>query len=214
MRGSWRAAGAIVAGVLCAAASGMDAHAGKRDSAGGYEVSFRSRDSDWFGHNYVVVRRFQGGRIVESRLVGFGPAPEASDLDALVGTAGWVGAEATDKRSPATRDLTVRVGRKQYEEVLRTIAAYKRRTPDFELLGTNCNTFVGAVARAAGIAAPDDEAVLPEAYIDAMRELNASPRGVRVAGSGSTRARPSVQREARADRPFHSADIYDWDAPR
>jgi hypothetical protein len=56
--------------------------------------------------------------------------------------------------------------------------------------------------------------VLPEAYIDAMRELNASPRGVRVAGSGSTRARPSVQREARADRPFHSADIYDWDAPR
>ncbi len=211
---SWRVAGAFVAAVICAAASSVDAHAGKSGSAAVYEVSFRSRDTTWFGHNYVVVRRFSGGAVVESRLVGFGPVPEASDLDALVGTAGWVGAESGDRRDPVTRDYTVRIGRKQYEQVLRTIAAYRRHTPDFELLGTNCNTFVGAVGRAAGLAIPANEAMLPETYIEALRELNTggSVPGARAADADGTSRR--AQRQARADRPFHSADVYDWDAPR
>lgn len=191
----------------------MDAHAKTRDSARRYELSFRSRDSDWFGHNYVVVRRIEAGRIVESRLVGFGPDPKASDLEALVGTAGWVGAEPGDKHSPATRDYTVRIGRKEYDSVVRTISALKRDTPDFELLGTNCNTFVGAVARAASIATPANEAMLPEVYIDTMRELNAPVRRARPTGEDA-RGGKRVQREASAGRPFHSAEIYDWDAPR
>jgi hypothetical protein len=140
-----------------------------------YEIEFRSRPGDYFGHSFVVLRK--GGRhAAVRRVAGFYPDPKAEPLDTLGGVPGVITSTRADFVTPADADYRVRINRRQYVRALATIAGNARRRPTYVLLEQNCNTFLGSVARAAGLRAPGgSSAVLPSDYVRAIRDLNATP---------------------------------------
>jgi len=70
----------------------------------------------------------------------------------------------------------VRVARAQYKRALAQIDRNARRRPTYDLFDQNCNSFVGVVARSAGILVPSATFVLPAEYVRGIRELNAGRR--------------------------------------
>ena len=64
----------------------------------------------------------------------------------------------------------------QYKRALAQIDRNARRRPTYDLFDQNCNSFVGVVARSAGILVPSATFVLPAEYVRGIRELNAGRR--------------------------------------
>jgi hypothetical protein len=137
-----------------------------------YELEFRSRETEYFGHNYVVLRHWRDGVVVERRLSGFGPAPGTSDLDAVLGAPGFIGVEPGDRSATATRRLIVPVGGVTYARVTAFVIGMGYRPPVFSVVGYNCNAYLGEVAHVAGLAVPAVTTQLPADYIVELSALN------------------------------------------
>lgn len=142
-------------------------------AAESYELEFRSRPSEYFGHSYVVARKVgASGRVISERGGGFDPAPGTPVGQTLRGVPGVVHYTREDRATPPDERYRVRVSRGQYERAVAKIDGNSRRRPTFSVTRQNCNTFVGRVARAAGLRAPDRSFELPREYVRQMRELN------------------------------------------
>lgn len=140
---------------------------------GGYFLEFRGRPSENFGHSYVIARKVgRNGRGVASRMAGFGPMRGSSGIDTLFGVRGALRIYSEDRRIRPTQRFVVRVSRRAYIRAMAAIAYTSRRPGMFYLLDRNCNSFVGNVARAAGIRAPDADGIMPEDYVARLRALN------------------------------------------
>ena len=155
------------------------AFAGVRIASAGegvaYELEFRSRASEYFGHSYVVARKIgRSGKALSERLAGFDPVPGTPLVATLRGVRGVVDATPADRSTPPDERFKVRVSRAQYGRAMAKIEANARRHPTFNLTEQNCNTFVGRVARAAGLNAPERSAELPREYVRQMREVNSA----------------------------------------
>lgn len=163
--GVWLAVGAVMVPADDALAKGK--------ARGGHVIEFRSRPGDYFGHGYVVVgRETRGGRIAATRTAGFVPDPKASAIEAAGRVKGVVAYTAEDRAIAPDERYRVRVSRAAHDRAVANIDANKRRKPTFGLFEQNCNTFVGRVARAARLEAPDNDVTLPRDYVRNLRALN------------------------------------------
>src|SRR6478752_5234975 len=155
-------------------ARGGGATAGERS---GFELEFRSRPGEYFGHDYVIARRLSAsGKWIPERRAGLEPEPGASIGDTLMGVRGVVGFVREDWEIAPDERYVVRVARAQYKRALAQIDRNARRRPTYDLFDQNCNSFVGVVARSAGLLVPSDTFVLPAEYVRGIRELNAGRR--------------------------------------
>ena len=165
---------AMLAAIATISGAQGGATAGERS---GFELEFRSRPGEYFGHDYVIARRLSAsGKWVPERRAGLEPEPGASIGDTLMGVRGVVGFVREDWEIAADARYTVRVSRAQYKRALTQIDRNARRRPIYDLFDQNCNSFVGAVARSAGLLVPSATFVLPAEYVRGIRELNAGRR--------------------------------------
>jgi hypothetical protein len=167
--------GAAFASISAAltAASSSPAMAAKAN--GGYQLEFRSRDSDVAGHSFVIARRTaSNGKVISERTAGFRPANAKASVAATIsGVKGTVGTYREDFTKKPTLTYRVNVSQGQYRRAIATIDDVARKPPTFRALSQNCNTFVGDVARAARLQAPGSGvADRPESYVGAIRQLN------------------------------------------
>jgi hypothetical protein len=176
--GTWQRIGfGLIASVGVLAVSGFDAQAAKQ-KAGTYSLEFRSRDSEFVGHSYVVARQTAAnGRVVSQRVSGFRPANIKTPVGQTVrGVAGAVGTYREDFKKRPTLSYKVDVTEGQYRRAMAKISEIQRKPPTFRGLSQNCNAFVGDVARAARLTAPSSYADRPESYVSDLRELNNGDR--------------------------------------
>ena len=157
--------------------AGASAAADKQPS-GTYSLEFRSRNSEFAGHSYVVARRTGAdGRVQAERVTGFRPANINTPVSATVrGVAGAVGTYKQDFTVKPTLSYKVNVTASQYRRAIAKIDELKRQPPTFRGLSQNCNTCVGDVATAARLSAPSSHADRPESYVSNLRELNNGDR--------------------------------------
>jgi len=140
-------------------ARGGAATAGDRS---GFELEFRSRPGEYFGHDYVIARRLSAsGKWIPERRAGLEPEPGASIGDTLMGVRGVVGFVREDWEIAPDERYVVRVARAQYKRALAQIDRNARRRPTYDLFDQNCNSFVGVVARSAGARPPPSGRDLP-----------------------------------------------------
>jgi hypothetical protein len=177
--GTWQRIGVgLIASAGVLAGSGADAQAAKHRSAnqkvGTYSLEFRSRDSEFAGHSFVVARQTAAdGRVVSQRVSGFRPANIRTPVGQTVrGVAGAVGTYREDFKQKPTLSYKVAVTEGQYRRAMAKISEIQRKPPTFRALSQNCNAFVGDVARAARLTAPSGYADRPESYVSNLRELN------------------------------------------
>jgi hypothetical protein len=170
---SWAAMGMAAPDVLAAKAQAA------KQKGGTYSLEFRSRNSEFAGHSYVVARQTgANGRVVSERVTGFRPANINTPVSATVrGVAGAVGTYREDFKVKPTLSYKVNVSEGQYRRAMAKINELQRKPPTFRGLSQNCNTFVGDVAKAARLSAPSSHADRPESYVSNLRELNNGDRG-------------------------------------
>ena len=112
-------------------ARGGGATAGERS---GFELEFRSRPGEYFGHDYVIARRLSAsGKWVAERRAGLEPEPGASIGDTLIGVRGVVGFVREDWEIAPDERYVVRVARAQYKRALAQIDRNARRRPTYDL---------------------------------------------------------------------------------
>lgn len=163
-------AGAVFAGVA-ALLAGSDA--GQAKTRSGYVIEFRSRPTEHFGHGYVVVgRATENGGIAAVRKAGFMPDSTVPEIKALGRVRGEVTFTDEDRRLAPTQRFRAHVSRGDYERAIARIDGNKRRQPSFGLFEQNCNTFMGTVARAAGLRTPSSDLILPANYVQELSSLN------------------------------------------
>lgn len=133
-----------------------------------YYVVFCARGGGLAGHAFVTLGvDDHDAQACKSRAFGLYPKEGKGVLGSVPGD---VVEEAF--KSPTTHRLVVRVNSPRFETV-EEIRAKWRAQGEYRLIEKDCVTFVSAVADSLGLKTPSrDDAVTPEAFIQAMRKLN------------------------------------------
>jgi hypothetical protein len=147
-----------------------------------YTLEFRSRANQDFGHNFVILRHTRGNRLVHKHMAGFDAVSHDSFLAKVVGAPGRVFIERRDLTAPVLKRYRVRVSGSDYRRALRTVNALRRNPPVFSYVYSNCNTFIGDVARSANLETPLWDMQFADDYVNGLKIMNAGRhRPLRVA---------------------------------
>lgn len=141
-----------------------------------FYAEFRARDeAGGFGHSYVTLGTIGfAGESRQTVVAGFMPRGEMADHWSRFGVpvAGMVGVVRSDLvRRPDVR-FRIAISEIKYYRVLSKIQEMRRTWTTYELLLSNCNSFVSEVASTAGLSAPLISAQLPVNYVGELRALN------------------------------------------
>jgi hypothetical protein len=140
-----------------------------------YFVDFHARDRPTpTGHNFIVYGRLNShGKIIQAQVVGFAPDTDRYTLASFIPAPGLLGRERADFTEPSTviyrRHLTT-VEFHQLNDKVRQIRAAR---PTWHLIFSNCNNFVGEIAKAIGLFRPPS-LLSPSIYVSLLRDLNGS----------------------------------------
>jgi len=138
-----------------------------------YFVDFHARDKPSpTGHNFIVYGLLNtNGKIIEAQTVGFAPDTDRYWLATFIPAPGLLGRERADFTVPSTvvyrRHLTV-LEFHQLNDKVRQIRAAR---PNWHLIFSNCNNFVGEIAKAIGLLRPPS-LLPPSIYVSLLRDLN------------------------------------------
>jgi hypothetical protein len=141
-----------------------------------YYIEFRARtEVGGYGHAYVALGAVDvAGHAQETVVIGFMPKGRDDDYWSqfalpVRGTVGVVRSDVVGR--PAIR-FRVAIGKAKYDQVVSSIHRLRSRWTAYDLLGRNCNSFVGQVADSIGLRTPTLTAQYPVSYISELRALN------------------------------------------
>jgi len=145
-------------------------------AARSFYAEFRARDeAGGFGHAYVALGTIDlAGESRQTVVAGFMPRGEMADHWSRFGmpVAGMVGVTRSDfARRPDVR-FQITISEAKYYRVLSKIQEMRRTWTTYELLLSNCNSFVSEIASTAGLRAPLIPARFPVDYVGELRALN------------------------------------------
>jgi hypothetical protein len=145
-------------------------------TARSYYAEFRARDeAGGFGHSFVTLGTIDtAGESRQTVVAGFMPRGEMADHWSRFGVpvAGTVGVVRSDfVQRPAVR-FRILISEAKYYRVLSKIQDMRRTWTRYELLLSNCNSFVREIASTAGLRVPLIPAQLPVDYVGELRTLN------------------------------------------
>jgi len=141
-----------------------------------FYAEFRARDeAGGFGHSYVALGTVDfAGESRQTVVAGFMPRGEMADHWSRFGVpvAGMIGVVRSDLvRRPVVR-FRIPISEVKYYRVLSKIQEMRRTWTTYELLLSNCNSFVSEIASAVGLRAPLISAQFPVGYVGELRALN------------------------------------------
>jgi hypothetical protein len=145
-------------------------------AARSYYAEFRARDEPGgFGHSYVILGTIDfAGDSRQTVVAGFMPRGEMAEHWGRFGmpVAGMVGVTRSDfLRRPDAR-FRIPISQAKYYRVLSKIQEMRTTWTTYELLLSNCNSFVREIASTAGLRAPLIPAQFPVDYVGELRALN------------------------------------------
>jgi hypothetical protein len=141
-----------------------------------FYAEFRARDeAGGFGHSYITLGIVDlNGEMRQTVVAGFMPMSMIDDYWSKFGlpVTGMVGVVRSDiVRRPDAR-FRIAISKASYYRIVRRIQEMRRTWRTYELLLSNCNSFVSEVANTAGLRTPLLAAQLPVAYVSELRTLN------------------------------------------
>ena len=141
-----------------------------------FYVEFRAREeAGGFGHSYITLGIVGlNGETRQTVVAGFMPMSMIDDYWSQFGlpVTGVVGVVRSDiVRRPDAR-FRIAISKANYYRIVSRIQDMRRTWSTYELLLSNCNSFVSEVASTAGLRAPLLAAQLPVAYVSELRTLN------------------------------------------
>jgi uncharacterized protein DUF4105 len=144
------------------------------DDRGGF-LEFRARSDDAFGHAYMVLGIVDHAGIPHTATFGFLTLQGApSGLAALFGSVGEIAYSQSDVTQSPSLAYRIQFSPAKYRAIVQEIEAMEPSWAFYELLFSNCNTFMGAVAHLVGLKAPAFDALEPVEYVRELVALNTS----------------------------------------
>lgn len=158
----------------------------KQKKVGRFFIEFRSRYALSYGHTYVIFGRMgKTGNIIEREVAGLHPASNSA-VPYILGHYIPVPAETGESdgdlddryRSASWR---VTLNEQEYREVVAYIRKLQASTHFWQATVSNCNAFVGKIARSMGYKTPGIW-LRPQQYVVKLREMNGGPNAVGYTG--------------------------------
>ncbi|MBB3453462.1 hypothetical protein FHT86_001718 [Rhizobium sp. BK313] len=157
-----------------------------QQKVGRFFIEFRSRYALSYGHTYVIFGRMgKTGNIIDREVAGLHPASNSA-LPYILGHYIPVPAETGESdgdlddryRSASWR---VTLNEQEYKKVVAYIRKLQASSRFWQATVSNCNAFVGKIARSMGYKTPGIW-LRPQLYVVKLREMNGGPNAVGYTG--------------------------------
>ncbi|OWK24018.1 hypothetical protein AJ87_27040 [Rhizobium yanglingense] len=185
-RGETSSASGDGAAVPTVSARNVVTAARHQQKVGRFFIEFRSRYALSYGHTYVIFGRMgKTGNIIDREVAGLHPASNSA-LPYILGHYIPVPAETGESdgdlddryRSASWR---VTLNEQEYREVVAYIRKLQATSRFWQATVSNCNAFVGKIARSMGYKTPGIW-LRPQQYVVKLREMNGGPNAVGYTG--------------------------------
>nr|WP_072378186.1 hypothetical protein [Rhizobium tibeticum] len=157
-----------------------------QQKVGRFFIEFRSRYALSYGHTYVIFGRMgKTGNVIDREVAGLHPASNSA-LPYILGhyipvpaETGESDGDLDDKYRSASWRVTL--NEQEYREVVAYIRKLQASTHFWQATVSNCNAFVGKIARSMGYKTPGIW-LRPQQYVVKLREMNGGPNAVGYTG--------------------------------
>jgi hypothetical protein len=146
----------------------------QRESAH-YFVDFHARGRPSFpGHVFIVYGELNArGGIVEAQVVGFTPDADRYSIAYFIPVPGLIGRQKADLTEPSTVIYRRHLTAAEFHQLIVKVRQIRAAQPLWHLIFSNCNDFVGEIAKSIGLHKPPS-LLLPSDYVSLLRVLNHS----------------------------------------
>jgi hypothetical protein len=141
-----------------------------------YFVDFRSRPGYLFGHTFIVYGQLnERGRPIHTHYAGIYPISGQQGLiiGSFIAVPASVRGVKDDYKERPSNIYRLRLSPSQYAHLTHLVGHLKANHKEWNLLFANCNDFAIDVAQGMGMSTPPSW-LLPEAFIDGLRDLNSN----------------------------------------
>lgn len=142
-----------------------------------YAIEFRARNAQSYGHTFTIHGRVNAqGKFINPRVSGLHPATESpvpwmvGHLVAVPSETGASDGDTEDQYVLARFRMALTEG--EYKKVTAYIKQLSDKSPLWHAVVYNCNAFVGDIARFMGLLTPKSTMLMPQDYIESLRDLN------------------------------------------
>jgi len=138
-----------------------------------YFVDFHARGKPSFpGHVFIVYGQLNArGGIVEAQVVGFVPDSDRYATAYFIPVPGLIGQQRADLREPSTVIYRRHLTAAEFHQLTAKVRQIRAIHPLWHLIFSNCNDFIGTIARTIGLRRPLS-LLLPSDYVSLLRKLN------------------------------------------
>jgi hypothetical protein len=138
-----------------------------------YFVDFHARGKPSFpGHVFIVYGQLNArGGIVEAQVVGFTPDSDRYLTTYIIPVPGLIGQRNADLTEPSTVVYRRHLTAAEFHQLTAKVRQIRVMHPMWHLIFSNCNDFVGAIAKSIGLRRPPS-LLLPSDYVSLLRKLN------------------------------------------
>jgi hypothetical protein len=142
-----------------------------------YAIEFRARNAHNYGHTFSIYGRLSPqGKFISPRVSGLHPATESpvpwmvGHLVAVPSETGASDGDTEDQYVLARFRVALTEG--EYRKVTAYIKQLSGKSPLWHAVVYNCNAFIGDIAGFMGLLTPKSTMLLPQEYIETLRDLN------------------------------------------
>jgi hypothetical protein len=138
-----------------------------------YFVDFHARGTPTFpGHVFIVYGQLNAhGGIAEAKVVGFAPDTGRYSRIYFIPVRGFIGRQRSDITEPSTVIYRRHLTAAEFHQLIAKVRQVRATQPLWHLIFSNCNDFVGEIARSIGLHRPPS-LLLPSDYVSLLRALN------------------------------------------
>jgi hypothetical protein len=174
---SWVILGAFAWHPVCAAERHAPKHLAGENQRDNwrYFVDFHARGKPSFpGHVFIVYGELNArGRIAEAQVVGFTPNADRYATAHFIPVPGLIGQQRADLTERSTVVYRRHLNATEFHQLIASVRQIRATHPSWHLIFSNCNDFVGTVAKSIGLRRPPS-LLLPSDYVSLLRKLNES----------------------------------------
>jgi hypothetical protein len=140
-----------------------------------YFVDFHARGKPSFpGHVFIVYGQLNArGGIVEAQVAGFTPDAGRYSTAYFIPVPGLIGQQREDLTEPSTVIYRRHLTAAEFHQLIAKVRQIRAIHPLWHLIFSNCNDFVGTIAKTIGLHRPPS-LLLPSDYVSLLRTLNES----------------------------------------
>jgi hypothetical protein len=138
-----------------------------------YFVDFHARGRPSFpGHVFIIYGELNArGGIVEAQVVGFTPDADRYSTAYFIPVSGLLGRRRVDLTEPSTVIYRRHLTAAEFHQMIAKVRQLRAAQPLWHLIFSNCNDFVGEIAKSIGLHRPPS-LLLPSVYVSVLRDLN------------------------------------------